>query len=407
MKRLLVSLFSLVLLLSGCGGGGGDAGSFSNGGNSGSTTSNSVAMIVDSGPVGATGQLNLPYVTVNVCVPGTNTCTAIDHVLVDTGSSGLRVLASALQNALPTQSVGSRQVMECAQFADGFTWGTVSAADVKIAGKTASALPIQVIADGALPYPVPAACSSTGSNESSLAALGAKGIVGVGLSSKDCSNCAVVSSNGLYYLCSGQTCQQGAVPLAQEVTNPVTAFSGDNNGVLLQLPSIDNYGAPSAQGTLTFGIATQSNNAIPGSAKAYPVSSDGFTITTVYNGQSYPGFLDSGSNILYFPNDGSVATCSVGGSTWYCPNVSSPQAQSLNAQVSASNGSSSTINFNLINASILNSSNYAAFPSLAAPMTGTFAGYFDWGLPFFYGRSVFIGFAGSSNPQGSGAMYVF
>ena len=59
---------------------------------------NVVAIVVDSGPLGSNGApvgyVNGAFVTVTVCVPGTADCQAIDHVLVDTGSSGLRLLAN-------------------------------------------------------------------------------------------------------------------------------------------------------------------------------------------------------------------------------------------------------------------------------------------------------------------------
>ena len=413
MKKIFLGLFALTLALAGCGGGGGGGGgsSLSNGGNSNSgnssSTANSVVMSVDTGPSGAQGQFNLPYVSVTVCAPGsTSNCQTIDHVLVDTGSSGLRVLSSvlgsSLQNALGSQQVNGKQVVECAQFADGYTWGAVNVADVRMAGEVASSVPIQVVSDPVYTT-VPASCSSVGSNEGNLIGLGANGIIGVGLNRQDCgSGCAGNANNGFYYVCaSALTCQPGTVPVAQQVANPVANFASDSNGVLLQLPAIPVTGQASAQGVLTFGIGTQSNNGIVAGAKAYPVSSDGFTITGVYKGQTYASFIDSGSNILYF-SDSSIPTCTVGGGTWFCPS----SQLNLSATLS-SGGSSGTVNFSLISAQVLNSSSYAAFPSLGAPMTGSLLGDFDWGLPFFYGRSVYIGFAGSGNPLGSGAMYIF
>jgi len=63
-------------------------------------TANTVTITVDSGPAGATGQINHLYVTVKVCAPGSQTqCANIDHVLVDTGSSGLRLVHSVLVGA--------------------------------------------------------------------------------------------------------------------------------------------------------------------------------------------------------------------------------------------------------------------------------------------------------------------
>ncbi|VEB44000.1 Protein of uncharacterised function (DUF3443) [Chromobacterium violaceum] len=127
--RRIISI-CLMLLLSACGGGGGDGGNLSNGSNTGSTA-NSVTMTVDSGPSGVQGAFNLPYVSVTVCAPGSaSNCQTVDHVLVDTGSTGLRILASALNASLlaglGSQQVNSRQVVECMQFADGITWGRSS-----------------------------------------------------------------------------------------------------------------------------------------------------------------------------------------------------------------------------------------------------------------------------------------
>ena len=87
-----------------------------------------------------------------------------------------------------------------------------------------------------------------------------------------------------------------------QVSNPVIGFSGDNNGVMLQLPAVAVSGAPSATGTLYFGVDTQSNNAL-GTAKAFPTTLDGngqAVIATSYKSSSYGSFLDSGSNGLFF-----------------------------------------------------------------------------------------------------------
>jgi hypothetical protein len=53
----------------------------------------------------------------------------------------------------------------------------------------------------------------------------------------------------------------------------------------------------------------------------------------------------------------------------------------------------------------------AVLPALAGSMPGSIPGYpsltFDWGLPFFYGRKVFIGIEGTVTPQGTGPFYAF
>ena len=61
-------------------------------------------VLMDYGPI-VNGQFvglnNTLYTTVIICVPGTSTCQSIDHVLVDTGSTGLRIPASVLALSLP------------------------------------------------------------------------------------------------------------------------------------------------------------------------------------------------------------------------------------------------------------------------------------------------------------------
>ncbi|HEY1315386.1 MAG TPA: DUF3443 family protein, partial [Steroidobacteraceae bacterium] len=93
----------LCLAVLSCGGGGGN--SLAGGGSSGSTGSgtttavnNVVNLVVDAGPSApSSAVVNTLYTTVKVCVPGSTTsCATIDHIEVDTGSFGLRLISSAL-----------------------------------------------------------------------------------------------------------------------------------------------------------------------------------------------------------------------------------------------------------------------------------------------------------------------
>ncbi len=68
--------------------------------------SNVQAISVTTGPEAASGSLaiNSAFTSVTVCVPGSTTqCQVISGVLVDTGSSGLRILSSAVTVSLPQQ----------------------------------------------------------------------------------------------------------------------------------------------------------------------------------------------------------------------------------------------------------------------------------------------------------------
>jgi hypothetical protein len=400
------------LLLAGCGGGGGDDGGSGSasrppptsplGNNTIATAGANVQpVVVDGGPPGR-ATVNLLYTTIRLCAPGSTTnCQEIDHIQVDTGSSGLRVLSEvlspALAAALTPQTQGGGTVAECMQFLDGFSWGPIRTADLHIADEQASGLPVQVIGDPSF-APVPADCASTGGTpENDVASFGAKGILGVGPFLQDCGPaCERVSANGLYYICAGSTCQQATVAQSAQVANPAAAFSTDNNGVIIQLPAVAPPGRPTLSGSLVFGIGTRSNNGL-GSAVVFGINPNNGTFTTSINGRNYPNsFIDSGSNGIFF-SDSSIPTCR---SVFYCPS----STLTLTAVNTGVNGATGAVDFTVADASALfaNSSN-AVLPGLA----GTMPSGVDFGLPFFYGRNVFTAFEGRSTPGGPGPYFAY
>ena len=88
---LIRALSATVLagLIASCGGGGGGSASAPP-----PPPTNILPVTVDLGPTDENGKsvnaANTLYTTVTVCQPGSSTnCTTIDHVLVDTGSTGL------------------------------------------------------------------------------------------------------------------------------------------------------------------------------------------------------------------------------------------------------------------------------------------------------------------------------
>lgn len=218
---------------------------------------------------------NMLMTSVTVCEPGTTHCATIDNVQVDTGSQGLRILASALpaDMALPAVPSGTGTTGQCAVFGTGFVWGAVRSADVRLAGEVAAALPIHVIADASVPV-VPADCGRSGLAMMTGTVLRANGILGVGLFSADCGGgCANNALPRWYYTCAADgTCASTAQPVAQQVTNRVSRFAFDNNGVVIDLPAVADDGAPSVSGSLIFGIGTQANN-VPDGANVLKASS--------------------------------------------------------------------------------------------------------------------------------------
>lgn len=403
---------AMAAVLSGCGliaacGGGSSGGVFNFGtppaptGGGGSAGSpgpgnglNTVPVLVDTGPAGAGGTVNSLYTTVTVCMPGSATvCQAVDHVLVDTGSTGFRILAAALGGGvtpaqLPQSSdAGGHPLDECNQFADGFSWGTVRGADLKIGSESAPGIPIQVIGDTTAPA-APASCVS-GPEENTLATLGANGILGIGNFLSDCGMaCESSAVSGSYYDCAaGAACTPVAVSVAQQVQNPVSFFTADNNGIVLTLP-----GAPAAaatlSGTLTFGIGTQSDNGL-GNAQIYTVDPSYGALTTLYKGISFgSSFLDSGADGYFFTDD-TIATCT-DQLTFYCP----PSALALSAIIQGTNGTMASVAFSVDNADTDLATNDAVLPNLAGPNSS--GNTFAWGLSFYYGRTVFVAFENGS-----------
>ncbi len=374
-------------------------------------------IVVDAGPAPQSFlTANEAFATVTICVPNTTNCQTIDHVLVDTGSSGLRLLSSAgggeLSLSLPNEADSSGNLLlECEVFGGGYAWGNVAKADITLAGEVASSAPVQVIIPSTSLPAVPASCSSQTTQPNignSVSALGANGILGVGLFQQDC-GLACTSANGtipnVYYGCPSSGCNPAYVALARQVTNPVTLFATDNNGVLIQLPAVPNGGSSNPVGDLIFGIGTQANNGL-GSATVYTVPDTGKNagdITTTFNGKNYPAsFIDSGSNGIFFldSNTTGIPLCAKPDDFWYCPTTS---PDNLSAMNQGSNGNSGTVNFSIEDASTLFTTTNTAFSTLGAP----FAGAFDWGLGFFYGRSVFTAIENMSTPGGNGPYYAY
>jgi hypothetical protein len=394
MKRLLLlTLIVFVTAAPTCGGGSSSTPA------TGTTTMamNFQSIVVNAGP--ANNYFNGAFTSVTICVPGSSSCQTIDGILVDTGSTGLRVLANAVTLALPQQTDTSGDpIAECFSFLDGFTWGPVQSADIKMGGEQASNAAVQLI--GTTP-PVPAACAASGTPENTLDALGANGVLGVGLFREDCGPaCAAIGSSnpGVYYSCPASGCRTIAQTLARQLQNPISLFARDNNGVVIQLSSVALGGAVTSTGMMVFGIGTESDNAL-GAAKVLTLDGNG-NLSTSYGSQTYSGsYLDSGSNGIFFLDTKTtglpVCTSS---SDFYCP--ATLQAQS--ATIRGVNGASSAVAFNVGNLDALNG-RFNAFSEVAGPNPGGFA----WGLSFFFGRTIFTAIEGQSTPGGTGPYFAF
>jgi hypothetical protein len=238
-----------------------------------------------------------------------------------------------------------------------------------------------------------------------VAAFGANGILGIGPFALDCPLCETQVVPGTYYACTSTTCTGTTVVAASQVPNVVTKFAKDNNGSIIQLPSVANAGAATVTGTLTFGIDTESNNA-SGTQTVLTVDGNAELIMT-FNGVSLSqSFIDSGSNGIYF-TDANISLCTATNFTeFYCP----ANNLTLPLTIQGQNGvMTNNLTFQVGNAlSMLNNpaaANFGAFPLLAGSNSN--AQSFDFGLAFFYSRRVATAIEGSVTSAGTGPYIAF
>jgi hypothetical protein len=412
MRWAVIGLSGLVLAA--CGG----KGSFSSGGGNeiAGAGANVATAVVNAGPTG--NDFNTLFTSVTICAHGSTTnCQTIDNIEIDTGSSGLRILASALTADLTIQTDGSgNSIAECTQFAGGtYSWGPVAIADLTISGESAASLPVQIIGDANFAT-VPDGCAGTGVAEDTVAAFGANGILGVGTTAADCGpDCASVVDNGFYYTCStGTDCAPAAIATNVQVQNPVTFFATDNNGVIIELPSVSAGGAVSATGAIVFGIDTESNNSQSASATVLGVQTTTGFLTVGLDGVNYAeSFLDTGSNGYYFndsSNSGLVQCTDQNAAGFYCPTSTlsfSATVCAYDAAGTCAGVNQKTATFSIANADTVFGSNasYTVLPTIG----GTFSNSttVDLGLPFFYGRNVYEVFEGHSSSAGAGPYVAF
>lgn len=384
-----------------------------------SGTSTVPLYVADASTTGRYGYPNEPMVSVTICTPNhtsASQCQTISNILLDTGSFGLRVFGSAINSNvhLAQQTITvqgeTMNLAECAAFGTGADWGSVKNADVLLGNQTATNIPIHVIdiGFGQIPDGCAALCPDTDPCMASF-----NGILGVGPFTQDCgTNCDSSDDSvnpGAYFGCDSTGCYDGysgncgsdgvcavQVSTTQQVVNPVGQFaSGHNNGVSLTLPSISANGSSAVtSGTLTLGIGATS------SVQVYPADPNGMNdynnldFDTTFDGTllGYQGtdgslaFLDSGSNGIFFPAN--LPSCS-DSQGFFCPG----STQDFNATMAGYQGTASNSeSFYIGNADSLFGSGNSAFNNIGGPASGMF----DWGLPFFFGHTIYVGLSGTT-----------
>lgn len=419
MKKLF-AVFALALSLAACGGGGSGSssatsnsststsqGSGSSGSSNGttvsgtgtgsgggtSTTGNVVSVTVDN----SYNFLNSPYVSVTICAPGTTRCATIDHVILDTGSVGLRLLRSAIPSSLGLTNVkdpvGSNTLAECAEFGAGHAWGPISTVDLKMAGESASNLQMQIVDDTYAS--VPSDCASYGPDMAANGAtsFGGNGLLGVNILRRDCLTSCTTPTSTVYYDCVGASCTAVPMPDADQLLNPISAFSSDNNGMTLTFPPVPAGGLAAVTGSMTFGVNTQSDNAQAGSVTKLYTTAEA-TVNASYNGQTLLGVVDSGSGAYFIP-DSTIAQCSASFSSapLFCPAQQVNRTTTLQSQL----GGSFDVGFSIVNAQTELSNSNVAHAGIGEDVNLFGSGLLDLGLPFFYGKSITFGLQGNDD----------
>jgi hypothetical protein len=361
-------------------------------------------LTVDAGPANS---VNTAFVSVKVCVPGSTTnCKTIDHIEIDTGSTGLRIISSVLSAApaltLPAETDGTNPLAECLQFADGYTWGSLANADITlpVSMETASNVHVHIIGDPT--YAKPSTCTGVGQLENTVALFGANGILGVGPFAQDCGSACVTAVTPLtvYYSCpSPSTCAAANEGLTLQVQNPVTLFTTDNNGVIVELPAVGTAGSTPVSGSLVFGIGTRTTNAL-GTATVLPADVNTGFITGTYKGTAYvDGYMDSGSNGNFFTDTLTQCTTATG---FYCP----ASTMSESATLKGTSAATLAAPFSVANAETLfATASYTAFSNLGGTISDPKA--FDLGLSFFYGHNVFTAIEGNTVSGNMGPFFAY
>jgi Protein of unknown function (DUF3443) len=380
-----------------------------------------VAMLnVNGGPIPGQVDPNQAFISVTFCNPGVSTtCQTVNGILVDTGSYGLRILQSQiplLKLPIVTDALGNT-LENCNALPDGsFLWGPVSQADVYLGGEGTGLLasgtyfPIQVISSAN--SIVPEGCSNGGVDNNTAQLLGANGILGIGPEPTDCTLSGVNYCDGsnqssppnVYYSCPSTGCSTSStptlVPSAQQVANPISSFPQDNNGFIIQLPAVSGP-TSSTVGTITFGVGNEPNNGLTNATIFTLDASDNFT--TTLDAQTFSNsFIVSGSSAILFSSSMPVCTVYTG---YYCPSSTTNFA----ATNQGATQGEETVDFSVDNGSNLLSANSmdAVFGTLAGPAPtsascqGNASCTFVWGLPFFYGRTIYATIDGQSVPSGT------
>ncbi|MDA8029285.1 MAG: DUF3443 family protein, partial [Nitrospiraceae bacterium] len=172
-------LFFSLISLPGCGGGSSSSPSAPTAVCTGTTPPGLPEPISNTMPVyqsTCAGAINTPTVTLTICVPSSSTCEDVPNILLDYGSTGLRLSHTlSISGELPQEQASGQGLFECYQFVSGYNFGPVVTAQITL-GITPVIVPVQ-ISNSSLP--APSSCTQGGTVSSAPFQPYYNGILGV------------------------------------------------------------------------------------------------------------------------------------------------------------------------------------------------------------------------------------
>jgi hypothetical protein len=348
---------------------------------------NIAPLYVDGDPCSGGGNANEPFTNIKICAPGNKTnCQVIDHVTVDTGSTGLRLPSSAfnanpsLLQAMPYVPTSDGQILtNCATFGSGLTFGPVQTADVYIADKFVKNISLQIYNQNATQTPCGFAFDAA-----------PNGLLGVSL----------LEPTGAYFSCNtdGSGCQPVVSP-SIVIPNPVSKFQNDNNGVTIALSQIPPSGSTEpVLGVLIFGVGTQADNTPPEGTVPLQANPSGQINLQIDGNNTVPALIDSGTSLLaisesllpeFLPNCNFDIPA-------YCPSSDID----ISLVLSGSNATTIEVGYTIADVDPLTEAGDIAENDAAGqPVNPAFV---ILGLPFFYGKTMYFVFQGQPSPLGTG-----
>lgn len=330
--------------------------------------------------------VNLPTVPVRICSSGLfERCYTLRRLLLDTGSSGLRIFSSSIPPSKIRRTGPEKKpsLRECLPFGTSRLWGRVVRLDVMLGREPPiRSLPVQIV-ESIPEFPPSSPCDGKGRAMSDKSLSGIDGVLGVSPAESD---------GGYYFACAGQKCRPAFPSLQESVSNPVLHEKIDNNGIVLTFPSLPRKGARSVSGEMLLGIDTSPDNRLPPGVRFFPLERNVFFHATLEKSpRILYGRLDTGTNALVVPTL-KLPRCPPPLNRLACPT----KETSTSVALIEKGGNSHLFSILAGNAAARLSGSRSVFDDiLYMPPESPFSP-FILGMPFFFGKTIYLLYPGSS-----------